>query len=159
MAGRLIIKQNDYDGDTKAASIDVKNGTLPADYATFESNVQTLSAAVVALTVGLPAGADIMSSKAAPNSSPSPNPLSQAALQMILEYTHAGNGRTYMIPVAMPDMSLGTAVWGRSGKLTVLLTSSSQWTDLKTAFDAHAVHVNPDGSESDVSLNRVYIRE
>lgn len=160
MPTQLVLKFDDFDGDTKQTSIAARSEA----YATQAAKLTSLAAQLKLCSAGRDHSeyhSIVVQDNGAGKAT---TPIAQGALKLVLEVQDTVTGVIYRETLPMPNLSRpddagSNPFWIAQGQgsnsLTVINPAHSGWDALKTAYDA--VGVSPEGNNTE--LVRAYIEE
>lgn len=163
MPAKISMVKDDFDGDQKTVSWDVKDVTEQTSYANFIAANADLVTEVNKWSAGRDHRTDwiIVADDNGPGKASSP--VAQGNMRIILEAEDTVTGSIYRFPIPMPALSKSAsgsdpawiAVGQGSNSLTIMNPDHADYATLKTEFEATVQ--SPNGNN--VILVRGYIEE
>lgn len=164
MPAQLRVTKDDFDGDARTVSWEVKDVTEQASYAAFEAANAALYAEINKWSAGRDHSVDYVINADDNGPGKASSPIAQGNLRLIIEGEDATTGQIYRFPVPMPDLGKsndggGDPAWIAQGQgnnsLTVMNPDHADYALFKAQFEATVK--SPNGN--DVLMVRGYIEE
>jgi len=164
MPAQLRMVKDDFDGDQKTFSWDVKDVAAQTTHAAFVAANASLATEINKWSAGRDHITDYVENITDAGPGKASSPIAQGSLRLIIEGEDATTGQIYRFPIPMPDLGKGVdagsdpawiAIGQGSNSLTIMNPDHADYALLKTEFEATVQ--SPNGN--DVLMVRGYIEE
>lgn len=152
--GKATFSFTDYDGDNKQISFRTFVAS-DVNFASWDSAVDGLRDAIVAVSAGVLAVDNRSASYAQFDNGTATSPVAQAHQRAIVQYLDTVTSKIYQdYFIACPNLGDGT-LWKKEGGLTVADLTNADWVAFQTAFELLVYSVD----ENTVTLQKIWIEE